>query len=106
MKTIRIQVGKDMEQVLRALKARYPLLDNVEIIKLSLSEFYHDERKQPQDLGAQGLRSRLEQLPELTLTSEERSDITESIDEAQREKGVVLSIEHVQEHVRSRRKRS
>lgn len=93
MKTIRIQVGKDMEQILGALKKRYPLLGNVEIIKLSLSDFYHEEHRQPLGGAMGGYRRTLEQLPELDLTDEERDAVTAAVDEAERDQGVILSAE-------------
>lgn len=104
MKTIRIQVGKDMEQVLKALKARYPLLDNVEIIKLSLSDFYHEEQRRPREDAVLEFRRKLEELPELVLTEEERDALTEAIDASSSDEGIILSPEEAMEHVATTRK--
>lgn len=100
MKTIRIQVGKEMEQVLGALKRRYPLLSSVEIIKLSISDLYQEER-----VASEEFRAKLEALPELVLTKEEREQLTEAIDEAEKDEGVILSPEEAMEYVAAPRKR-
>src|SRR3989338_876370 len=105
MKTIRIQVGKDMEQVLKALKGRYPLLDNVEIIKLSLSDFYYEGQK-PHAYSPQEMRHALEQLPELALSDEEREELTKAIDEAKKDEGIILTPHEAALHILSLVKRA
>lgn len=46
---IRLNKTKEIQLLLGLLKKRYPILDEVEILKLSLAELYNKERKSLHD---------------------------------------------------------
>lgn len=85
VKTIRVSVNDDVERLLEAMKRDYPALDYAEILKLGLSELYRKRELEVRQAWA-------DNLPELKLTEEERSELTEALDEADRGEGRALSL--------------
>ena len=94
VKTIRVSVNEDVERLLEALKRDYPALDYAEILKLGLSELY---RKR--ELAARQVWS--DSLPELELNDAERDEVTEALNEADREPGKKLSLEELKAELKT-----
>lgn len=84
MATIRLSIGKDLLRLLKELKERrFPLLDNAEIIRAALSEYY-TEHVRRDHAGA---------LPELPMTKRERKHFWKEVDEARKDQGRTMSAE-------------
>ena len=94
VKTIRVSVNEDVERLLEALKREYPALDYAEILKLGLSELYRKRELAARQAWSDGL-------PELELSDAERDELTEALDEANREPGKKLSLEELKAELKT-----
>ena len=91
--SIRISINDDIERILEHLKRDYPALDYPELFKLGLSELY---RKGELEARARWAAS----LPELELSDEARTKLTEALDEADQEVGKRLSLNELKEELK------
>jgi len=48
MSQIRITKTSEIENILNFLKTRWPLMDEVELVKMSISKFYQEQKKESQ----------------------------------------------------------
>lgn len=89
-----IEVTKDVEELLEAARKENPAQSDAEILKRALSEL-HRQRE---------LRERqawIDSLPELELSDEERTELTEALNEADREPGKTLTLEELKRELRA-----
>lgn len=102
MATIRLNISKDLAKILRELKEkRFVLLDNAEIVRAVLSEYYALLKSSNLEWNEKEFLCKLHALPELELTDKEQCELTESMDAAEREGGEITTREELWKDVES-----
>ena len=86
--TIKISITDEIARSLERLKRRYPTLDMPELVKLSVGEF-------DRMVELQSRKEWADSLPILELNAEEQRELTEALDEADREEGRIMTVDEI-----------